>query len=189
MVNSFEKHTDEFVALYYKIYLFIIKDYKKRTGKNLREYKDYEPEYLKNLYLNYKDKNNLIDQVSHLASKLIIIQALPNANHRTAFLFIKYYLKKQGVNMYIYSEKKKAYDLFYEQSKFLIEREINHLQLFNDSYMDVQHDQALREHENNMKRLMKEIVILPQSGIRTVESFHSFVASINQSGSLPFLNH
>jgi len=54
--------------------------------------------------------------------------------------------------------------------------------------MDVQHSQALKEHEKSMKKLMNEIVNIPQSGIRTVESFHSFVASINQSGSLSFLN-
>lgn len=77
---------------------------------------------------------------------------------------------------------------FSEKSKFLIEREINHNQLFNESYMDVQHSQALKEHEKSMKKLMNEIVNIPQSGIRTVESFHSFVASINQSGSLSFLN-
>jgi hypothetical protein len=188
MINSCEKSIDDFVTLYYQIYLFIINDFKRRTGENLKEYKEFEPWYLKKIYLDYTDKSNLIDQVSQLASKLIVSQALPNANHRTAFLFVKYYLKKQGVDMNIYSEKKKVYDRFYEKSKFLIDRVINHLQLFNDSYMDVQHDQALREHEKSMKQLMKEIIILPQSGIRTVESFHSFVASINQSGSLPFLN-
>ncbi|MFO8078019.1 MAG: hypothetical protein R6U21_05205 [Thermoplasmatota archaeon] len=188
MKDSLDEYADDFVILYRRLYLFLVKDYKRRTGRNLKEYKSYEPTYLKKAYLNYTDKSTLIDQVSHLASTLITIQALPNANHRTAFLFTKYYLKKHGVNMKIYSEEKKVYDQLYEKSKFLIEREINHNQLFNDSYMDVHHDQAVRKHEKHMKKLMKEIVILPQSGIRTVESFHSFVASINQSGSFPFLN-
>lgn len=188
MKNSHINKSDDFVELYYQIYLFLLRDYKNRTRKKLKTYKEYEPEYLKKTYLQYKDKKDIIDQASSLSSNLIVIQSLPNANHRTAFLFTKYYLKKHGVSMKIYSEKKKRYDLFYEKSKFLIEREINHNQLFNESYMDVQHSQALKEHEKSMKKLMNEIVNIPQSGIRTVESFHSFVASINQSGSLSFLN-
>ena len=188
MNDFYEKDAKRFVELYYQIYLFLLKDYKNKTGKNLKTYKEYEPDYLKKVFLQYKDKKDIIDQASSLTSNLIVIQAFPNANHRTAFLFMKYYLKKQGITMDIYSEKKEMYNRFYEKSKFLIERPINHKQLFNESYMDVQHSLALKEHEKSMKRLMKEIVHIPQSGITTVESFHSFVASINQSGSLPFLN-
>ena len=189
MTDSDDTSTELFVRLYYNIYLFLVQDYYKRTGESLKSYKEYEPDYLKKIYNHYTDKNTIIDQASSLASNLIIIQALPNANHRTAFLFIKYYFKKHGINMKIYSEEQKAYDAFYEVSKFFIEREINHYQLFNNAYMDVHHDQAIREHKQHMKTLMKQIVCVPQSGIRTVESFHSFVASINQEGSLPFENH
>lgn len=188
MIDSDEKYAEQFVKLYHQIYLFLLKDYKTKTGKKLKTYKEYEPDYLKKAFIQYKDKKDLVSQASSFASKLIVIQALPNANHRTAFLFIKYYLKKQGIGMQIYSENKKMYDIFYEKSKSLIEQDINHEQIFNDSYMDVVHSKALKEHEKSMNKLMKEIIKLPQSGITTVESFHSFVASMNQLGSLPFLN-
>jgi len=152
MNNSHMKGADEFIELYYQIYLFLLRDYKNKTGKNLKTYKEYEPDYLKKTYLQYEDKKDIIDQASSLASNLIVIQALTNANHRTAFLFIKYYLKKHGVSMKIYSEKKEMYNRFYEKSKFLIERPINHKQLFNESYMDVQHSSALKEHEEINER-------------------------------------
>ncbi len=93
-------------------------------------YKEYEPEYLIKFYNNHKDFEDIVDQITNITSKLILIQALPNANHRTAFIFIRIYLKK----------------------------------LFN------------------------EIIELPQSGMVTLESLHSFIASLNQSGSSPSEN-
>ena len=60
MKNSHINKSDDFVELYYQIYLFLLRDYKNRTRKKLKTYKEYEPEYLKKTYLQYKDKKDII---------------------------------------------------------------------------------------------------------------------------------
>jgi prophage maintenance system killer protein len=187
-MTIYKNDAHRFETLYYQLYLFIVNDYKNRTGKALKPYKEYEPNYLKQLYVTHEDKEEMIDQVSELTSKLIIIQALPNANHRTAFLFIKYYLKKQGIDMKIYKEAKIEYDAFYQISKEVIDKDINHERIFSSSYFDIYHTSGIEKHKKNVRILMENILNIPQSGMRTVESFHSFVASMNQAGSLPFSN-
>ena len=180
---------ERFVELYCFLYQKIVGDYLRDKGEELQRYKKFEPDLLGKFYMNYKDEAGAIDQISSLVSKLIILQSLPNANHRSAFLFIRYYLKKYGIYIEIYEDEKTKYDKFYDTSKFLIDRDINHHFLYADNYMDVHHDMAINSHLASTKNLLEEIVKWPQSGMVELESFHSFVASTNQTGSLPFSNH
>lgn len=182
---SFE---DKFVHLYYELYQFIVRDFKERNGTDLKLYKDYEPEYLTRFVHGFKDKFEIMDQLSALASGLITLQALPNANHRTAFMFIRIYLKKKDIYIKRYDEDKENYDLFYTRSKKIIERDIDHQLLFKHDFVDAQHSLGIGEHYKITNELLKTIVELPQSGIVTVESLHSFIASVNQVGSLPSSN-
>ena len=168
--------------------MHIVRDFKNRTGEDLKMYKEYEPEYLIKFYNNHKDNEDIIDQITHITSTLILIQALPNANHRTAFIFIRIYLKKHGIYIKTYEEEQETYDAFYNISKPLIDREINRPQFFNEKYFDVHHYAAIKNHFNSLKKLFKSVVEQPQSGMVTLESLHSFIASLNQSGSSPSEN-
>jgi prophage maintenance system killer protein len=179
---------DRFVQLYYELYHFIVRDFKERNGTDLKLYKDYEPEYLQRFIQVFKDRTEIMDQVSSLASGLITLQALPNANHRTAFMFIRVYLKKWDIYIKRYDEDKENYDRFYSRSKKIIERDIDHNMLFKKDFIDAQHSIGIEEHYRITNALLKKVVELPQSGIVTVESLHSFIASMNQVGSLPSSN-
>ncbi len=180
-----EYSAEKFVSPYLKLYESIKRSYQSIKGEKIAEYKELEPEILKQIFLNYVDEEGIINQCSKICSQLIRSQSLPNANHRTAFLFIKLYLRKQDIRMYIYEEKKSEYDKFYRTSKEIIDTMIEHNELFNRKYMDVHHSIGIEEHEKKMDRLMREIIQIPQSGIVAAESFHSFIASMNQEGSLP----
>ena len=178
----------QFQRFYNELFLHIVRDFKNRTGEELKMYKEYEPEYLIKFYNNHKDYEDVIDQITNITSNLILIQALPNANHRTAFIFIRIYLKKHGIYIKTYEEEQEKYDAFYNISKPLIDREINRPQFFNDKYIDVHHSLAIKKHFKSLKKLFNSVVELPQSGMVTLESLHSFIASLNQSGSSPSEN-
>jgi prophage maintenance system killer protein len=178
----------QFQKFYYELFLHIVRDYKNRTGEDLKMYKEYEPEYLIKFYCNHKDNKDFFDQITNITSNLILIQALPNANHRTAFIFIRIYLKKHGIYIRTYEEEKEKYDVFYDISKPLIDNDINRPQIYNDKYLDVHHTSAIKKHFSSLKKLFESVVELPQSGMVTLESLHSFIASLNQSGSSPSEN-
>lgn len=180
-----EYSAEKFVWLYLKLYESIKRSYQSITGEKIAEYKELETDILKKIFLSYVDEESIIDQCSKICSHLIRSQPLPNANHRTAFLFIKLYLRKQDIRMYIYEEKKSEYDKFYLTSKEIVDTMIEHNELFNRNYMDVHHSMGIEEHEKKMEWLMRKIIQMPQSGIVAAESFHSFIASMNQEGSLP----
>ena len=188
MNENLMEEAELFERFYYELFLHIVRDYKNRTGEELKMYKEYEPEYLIKFYCNHMDNQDFFDQITNITSNLILIQALPNANHRTAFIFIRIYLKKHGIYIRTYEEEKEKYDAFYDISKPIIDKDINRLQFFNDKYLDVHHTMAIKTHFNSLKKLFESVVELPQSGIVTLESLHSFIASLNQSGSSPSEN-
>ena len=188
MNENLMEEAELFERFYYELFLHIVRDYKNRTGEELKMYKEYEPEYLRKFYCNHMDNQDLLDQITNITSNLILIQALPNANHRTAFIFIRIYLKKHGIYIRTYEEEKEKYDAFYDISKPIIDKDINRLQFFNDKYFDVHHTMAIKTHFNSLKKLFESVVELPQSGMVTLESLHSFIASLNQSGSFPSEN-
>jgi prophage maintenance system killer protein len=195
-VHTFSNHMrkrdiafeERFIHLYHELYQFILQDFKEREGTDLKLYKDYEPEHLRRFIQGFKDKPEIMDQLSALTSGLITLQALPNANHRTAFMFLRVYLKKRDIYIKRYDEDKKNYDNFYSRSKKIIERDIDHNLLFKKDFVDAQHSIGIEEHFKISKVLLQNVVELPQSGIVTVESLHSFIASMNQAGSLPSSN-
>ncbi len=189
MTNRKNQDATTFCDKYYKIYEFLCRDYKKRTGIALAQYKKYEPEYLIKMYLRFTDENELVKQVSKMLSDPILIQALPNANHRTAFLFIRIYCEKQGIQMKSYDEATPDYERFIRISKTIIDTDIDHVNFFNELYIDTHHGIGLKRHLTAATQLIEKILVRPQSGIRTVESFQSFIAFLNHSGSLSFSNH
>jgi hypothetical protein len=72
-----------------------------------------------------------------MLSGLIILQALPNANHRTAFRFVDLFLGfASGEKMKTYNEAQSLYDEFYKKSKPIIDFEINHNALFTKKYTE-----------------------------------------------------
>ena len=188
MDDNILEQAKQFQELYHELFLHIVRDYKNRTGEELKMYKEYEPDYLIKFYCNHKDSKDLLDQITNITSNLILIQALPNANHRTAFIFIRIYLKKHGIYIRTYEEEKKKYDAFYDISKPIIDNDINRPQFFNEKYFDVHHSSAIKKHFDSLRKLFNSVVELPQSGMVTLESLHSFIASLNQSGSSPSEN-
>ncbi len=165
------------------IFDIINMEFEKETGEKLKEYKDYEPELLLKFCRDYTDEKEVLGQASKLLSKLIVLQALPKANHRTSFRLVDSYLCFMG-NMTIttYPDAKELYDEFYDVSKHLISREISHKDLFNENFMDVHHTMALDKHLAQSKRLIEKILI-NQSGMMEAVPFQCFIDSLNHSGS------
>ena len=95
-------------------------------------------------YCNHKDNKDVLNQITNITSSLILIQALPNANHRTAFIFIRIYLKKHGIYIKTYEEEQEKYNAFYYISKPIIDKDINRPQFFNEKYLDVHHSSAIK---------------------------------------------
>jgi hypothetical protein len=132
---------------------------------------------------NYTDEIYLIDQLSKLLSKLIILQALPNANHRTAFRFVDLYLGFAcEEKLKTYNDAKIIYDEFYNKSKPIIDFEINHNALFNKIYTDAHHSIGIENHLKYTKELIGKITRI-QSGITDAVPFHRFITSLYQEGS------
>jgi hypothetical protein len=166
---------------YQSLYRIILEDYERETGKKIKPYKDYEPDILVIFCDRFSDEKEVLNQVAKLLSGLIIIQALPNANHRTAFRLVSIYLlKTTGKKMITYNEAKPLYDEFYKKSKPIVELDINHDALFNDKYMDVHHSMGIEKHFKCSKELIKKI-IPAQSGILEAVPFQRFISSLNHS--------
>lgn len=175
---------EKFRKAYYILYERITIEYEEQTGEPLKKYKKYEPELLETFFTNYRNDGEIFDQASKILSQLITLQSLPNANHRTAFLFIQFYLNKNGIAIHQYEEAREQYDEFYKYSKHAIERDINHQELFNEKYLDVHHSIALEQHVKEAKQLLEKIV-KHQSGILEAESLQAFVTDLYHSGSFP----
>ena len=174
---------EAFRDYFYYIFQLIIEEYENETGEKLKEYKKYEPKLLLKFCGEYMDEKDVIDQASKLLSQLIVLQALPNANHRTSFRLVSLYLSSQhDIRITTYPDAKKEYDDFYEVSKHLISRDINHQELFNENFMDVHHTMALDKHLEESKKLIEKI-FQNQSGMMEAVPFHRFISSLNHSGS------
>jgi len=173
-----ELFRDRYLLLYQKV-LF---DFYNETGQELGEYKELEPELLLTFCDSYVEEPFLFDQVSKLLSHLILLQSLPNANHRAAFLFIRLYLKNHSIGLKTYLEEKEVYDEFYRISKPIIENDVNHNEVPNSGYFDAHHIEGMARHLKAARELLKKI-ITPQSGMTEAEPFHSFIASSYQDGS------
>ena len=174
---------ETFKNFYYHIFKRINYEFLQETGKEIKPYKEYEPDLLLTFCNKYNDEPELIHQLTKLLSGLIILQTLPNANHRTAFRFIDLYLGFIGrVKLKTYTEEKYLYDEFYKISKPIIDLDINHHALFNDKYMDVHHSMGIEKHFKCSKELIEKI-IKTQSGITEAVPFQRFITSLYQSGS------
>ncbi len=148
--------------------------------KLLYPYKSYEPHRLIDMARNFKDEETILDQSAKLLSKLILIQAFPNANHRTAFFFVGLYLAKQGIRTIKYEDAPQKYHDFYKISKELLSSDINCDNVFDESYCDAIHDAGMGSHLKAAKKQMELIIVPIQSGIRTAESLQSFLNSFSQ---------
>ena len=137
------------------------------------------------MYVRYVDEKDLVNQISKMLSNLILIQSLPNANHRTAFFFMVTYAQKPGMRLKVYEEDTRNYDHFIKISKTIIDTDISHENFFNEKYIDAHHNIGIQKHLVCTRSLVEKILIKPQSGMRTVESFQSFIARLNHKGSLP----
>ena len=139
---------------YQSLYQIILKEYEEETGEKIKPYKDYEPDLLVTFCEKYLDDKDILNQAAKLLSGLIILQALPNANHRTAFRFVSIYLLiTTDEKMITYNEARDLYDGFYRRSKPILE--------FS-------------------KALIKKI-FPAQSGIVEAVPFHRFISSLNHS--------
>jgi hypothetical protein len=177
-----------FQKFYYHLYEKINFEYSEETGYNIKEYKPYEPELLIRFCNDFKDESKMIDQLTKLLSGLIVLQALPNANHRSAFRFTDLYFGySSGNKLKTYLEVKKLYDDFYIHSKQIIDFELNHEQLFNEQYHDVHHTEGKKNHFKYSRELIEKI-IPTQSGMIEAVPFQRFITSLYQAGSSPSLN-
>ena len=166
---------------YELLYKIIIKEYQEETKEKIKAYKNYEPDLLVTFCKKYSDEEGILNQVAKLLSGLIILQALPNANHRTAFRFVSIYLLRTcRLKMKTYNEAKDLYDGFYGKSKPILEFEINHDALFNEKYMDSHHSMGMERHLEYSKELIMKI-IPAQSGIVEAVPFQRFISSLNHS--------
>ena len=135
-----DKDCEIFRDFFHHLFERINFEYLEETGESIKPYKNYEPDLLIIFCKKYEDERNIQDQLAKLLSGLIVIQSLPNANHRTAFRFADLYFGFAcGNKMKTYTETKTLYDKFYDISKPIIDFEINHHALFNYKYMDVHH--------------------------------------------------
>ena len=177
------KNCETFKNFYYHLFERINYEFTEETGDKIKPYKDYEPDLLLTFCDNYIDETYLINQLTNMLSGLIILQALPNANHRTAFRFVDLYLGFAcGEKMKTYNEAKYLYDEFYKKSKPIIDFEINHDALFNKKYTDAHHSMGIKNHLIYSKELIEKI-IQTQSGITEAVPFHRFITSLYQEGS------
>jgi prophage maintenance system killer protein len=166
---------------YKSLYRIIIKEYEDETKEKIKAYKDYEPDLLVTFCKKYSNEKDILDQAANLLSGLIILQALPNANHRTAFRFVSIYLlRTSGLKMKTYNEAKALYDGFYSKSKPILEFEINHEALFKEDYMDSHHSMGIEKHLKHSKELLEKIVPA-QSGMVEAVPFQRFISSLNHS--------
>lgn len=183
-----KKNCEIFRDFYYHTFETVNYDYWKDTGERIKPYKEYEPNLLILYCKNYKNEDNINNQLAKLLSGLIVLQSLPNANHRTAFRFIDHYLEfvcKQNIKIYL--EEKEIYDSFYNNSKQIIDNDINHEYLFHEKYHDVHHFMGIENHLKFSKELVEKISP-PQSGIIDAVPFQRFITSLYQSGSSSSLN-
>lgn len=182
------KDCETFRDFYYHLFETVNYDYWKKTGEKIKSYKEYEPDLLIIFCKNYKDSPDIQNQLAKLLSGLIILQSLPNANHRTAFRLIDHYLEFTcKKNIKIYSDEKNRYDPFYDKSKQIIDNDINHEYLFYKKYHDAHHHIGIKNHLKYSKELIEKI-IPPQSGIIDAVPFQRFITSLYQSGSSSSLN-
>jgi len=166
---------------YESLYNIIIREYEKETKEKIKAYKDYEPHLLIAFCENFTDEENILDQAAKLLSGLIVLQPLPNANHRTAFRFVSIYLLRTGgLKINTYHEARALYDGFYNKSKPILEFEINHDALFNEKYMDTHHFMGIEKHLEHSKELLKNIMPA-QSGMVEAVPFQRFISSLNHS--------
>ena len=172
-----------FKKFYYHLFERINFEFTEETGDKIKEYKVYEPKLLILFCEKYQDVSKIVNQLSKLLSKLIILQALPNANHRSAFRFTDLYFGFScGSKMKTYLEEKELYDDFYVHSKQIIDFEINHEQLFNEQYHDVHHTEGIKNHLKYSRELVEKI-IPTQSGMTEAVPFQRFITSLYQDGS------
>ena len=178
-----QKNCEVFQKFYYHLYERINFEYTEETGDRIKEYKSYEPELLILFCRNYKDQPKMLNQLTKLLSGLIILQALPNANHRSAFRFVDLYFGFAcGCKLKTYNDEKRLYDGFYVHSKHIIDFEVNHDQQFNEHYHDAQHTKGLKAHLKHSKELIEKI-IPTQSGMIEAVPFQRFITSLYQEGS------
>ncbi|UCE39309.1 MAG: hypothetical protein JSW00_08850 [Thermoplasmata archaeon] len=177
------KNCEIFKNFYYHLFERINFEFTEETGEKIKPYKDYEPNLLLIFCDQYQDEEVILDQLTKLLSGLIILQALPNANHRTAFRFVDLYFGFvcEG-KMKTYKEAKNLYDEFYDKSKPNIDFEINHGALFDKKYMDAHHKMGINNHQKYSKELLEKI-IETQSGMIEAVPFHRFITSLYQEGS------
>ncbi len=177
------RNCEIFKKFYYHLYERINFEFTEETGDKIKEYKPYEPDLLITYCEMYQDQSVMLNQISKLLSGLIILQALPNANHRSSFRFVDLYFGFAcGSKMATYKEEKELYDGFYVHSKQIIDFEINHEQLFNEHYHDVHHTEGIKNHLKYSKELVEKI-ISTQSGIIEAVPFQRFITSLYQEGS------
>lgn len=177
-----------FQKFYYHLYERINFEFTEETGGKIKEYKAYEPDLLILFCKNYQDQPKMVNQLTRLLSGLIILQALPNANHRSAFRFVDLYFGFAGeFKMKTYKDERELYDAFYIHSKQIIDFEVNHEQLFNEHYHDVHHTEGIKNHLKYSKELVEKI-IPTQSGMIEAVPFQRFITSLYQKGSSSSLN-
>jgi hypothetical protein len=182
------KNCETFRDFYYHLFETVNYDYWKDTGERIKPYKEYEPDLLIKFCINYEDASDIQTQLVKLLSGLIVLQSLPNANHRTAFRLIDHYLEFVcEKNIKVYFEVKDIYDSFYEKSKQIIDNDINHEYLFHENYHDAHHFMGIANHLKFSKELIEKI-LPPQSGIIDAVPFQRFITSLYQSGSSSSLN-
>lgn len=177
------KGCEIFRDFYYHLYERINFEFTEETGEKLKEYKDYEPDLLITFCEKSSDEKDVLNQMAKMLSGLIILQALPNANHRTAFRFIDLYLGFVcGDNMKTYLDEKELYEVFYSHSKRIVDLDINHEYIFHKSYHNTHHSMGIKDHLKHSKELLEKIVST-QSGMIEAVPFHRFITSLYQEGS------
>ena len=180
-----EECAEEFIEFCFACFINNVIDILRKEFRLLDQYKAYEPDKLKKLFLNFQDEDLILDQAARILSLLVLVQAFPNANHRTAFKFVGLYLRKQGIQTIKYEDAPEKYHDFYQISKRLLGHGIDHERIFDMNYMDVHHQVEIEEHFLAARAQMKKIIVPDQSGMRTEESLQSFISSLNHSGAFP----
>jgi prophage maintenance system killer protein len=101
----------------------VLAEIERSTGKRPAPYKDLEEKVLVALFeaLEKEADQNGLDFMAGLLSSLIVDQALPNANHRTALYFVGAMLKQHGleIDTVLHAHTLREY---FRDSKYILER-------------------------------------------------------------------
>ena len=164
----------EMLARYMKAHEDVVREIQKTTGAKPEPYKNLEENLILAYFNTFESKKEMngLDFTADILSSLVVDQALPNANHRTALFFIGAMLKLNGIEIDTAVHSKVIQEYFLDSKHILKKARKNYKE----------------QHIALTKTFLKEILGSAQSGrlgrIFAYSLMNSFAASSKDIGFL-----